>query len=733
MEVDSAENAPEPGNWEMTTPSDQLQEHQEEQQQSSENSEDTKAQKAMSALEELPKIMEELEADKTRYDLHVRLIELLKQVDMPDQLEVARENLHAIYPLSEALWLDWIKDSEQDRDKLRQLYEAASKDYLCKYLVAIPIWKSFVEFAFREFEDQWDDAERVAALRQDLLTAVAATRDHFSKSHEIWNQYIKFETDLLEASASINRGESPDPEKIKEIQRLYLNRLEALHLGICNIPMTFEAHLLTILFLMADYQNTFNQYSTFITTYDNANYEENMVKANKVFAKTKAAADDRDMFEIKLAESGYSLDMFYQYIEHEKVTELRPSLNSIRNLYERAVAIYCTDVGLWDDYICFLLERVHLPFVLLHVCERATRNCPWSGTLYAHLTRALEANGSDKETILGILDKALENEALLSSLEDLVTLFLAKCNYLRRQVDWQNPDDADIIDLRVAFEEAMAYLDEKHPTQRDPYFRIEQYYAFVEGELLDSPEKAREIWEKVVLKLGKSTDAWLAYVDFERANRNISKCESLLKRALNKKVDDPQRLMHTWLRIENELGSRDSLEDCIVRVNKKSKVLTREWQAAYAEEEARQEREKEKAIKQKQQKAQHRAKLRQKQRTSKDQPQHADEIEMQQPTTSNKRSAPDTVENDEATQTKRARLESELERPARQEMRPPRQNRILGRGAGRGGRLAGVTRKSQKDTPGIAEVNVGPSEPPAETDQKPKTQDDFRAMLLGRK
>lgn len=33
------------------------------------------------------------------------------------------------------------------------------------------------------------------------------------------------------------------------------------------------------------------------------------------------------------------------------------SLNHVRNLYERALAIYCTDVGLWDDYILFLVNR----------------------------------------------------------------------------------------------------------------------------------------------------------------------------------------------------------------------------------------------------------------------------------------------------------------------------------------------------------------------------------------
>lgn len=37
-----------------------------------------------------------------------------------------------------------------------------------------------------------------------------------------------------------------------------------------------------------------------------------------------------------------------------------------------------------------------------------------------------------------------------------------------------------IADLRVAFEEAMLFIDESFPETGDPYFRIEKRYAFVE-------------------------------------------------------------------------------------------------------------------------------------------------------------------------------------------------------------------------------------------------------------
>ena len=50
------------------------------------------------------------------------------------------------------------------------------------------------------------------------------------------------------------------------------------------------------------------------------------------------------------------MEDFYAYIGYEKKTWDKYSLNHTRNLYERAVTIYCTDVGLWDNYITFLVS-----------------------------------------------------------------------------------------------------------------------------------------------------------------------------------------------------------------------------------------------------------------------------------------------------------------------------------------------------------------------------------------
>ncbi|KAI8391333.1 uncharacterized protein BYT42DRAFT_190520 [Radiomyces spectabilis] len=248
-----------------------------------EESETEQAQKTLNTLELIPEIADQLNQDNSQYDLHVQLISLLQQADLADQLEMARENMHDIYPLTENMWLDWINDArkeaqtEQGEERLRQIYGEAEKDYF-----SIAIWKSYIDFILEKFHSQigtdgkeqpsMDDvAELIDSTREDLLRAVRACNYHVLQSHEIWNPYIDFELEILERY--------PSPDGFAKVKQLFLERLDALHIA-C--------------------EETFNKYSTFISTYDNANYENSLVEANKIYAKTKEAAEARDYYEQQL-------------------------------------------------------------------------------------------------------------------------------------------------------------------------------------------------------------------------------------------------------------------------------------------------------------------------------------------------------------------------------------------------------------------------------------------------
>ncbi|GAN01383.1 squamous cell carcinoma antigen-like [Mucor ambiguus] len=521
--------------------------------------EEQESQKTMQAYDALLDIKEKLMEDSTQYELHVKYIELLKQLDLQDQLEEARVAMHDIYPLTETLWLDWINDAKKDTSvegqiKLLSLYNHAEQDYL-----SIKIWKDYVDYILDKFHqgfsqdivDQDDSvSEFIDQTRQDLLKAVRATSAHVKSSQDIWKPYSEFELEILERFK--------DADQLNLVRKMYLDRLATLHI---------------------DCEDTFSAYSTFVSNYDNSNYEDTMVKANKIYTKTKKAAEERDQYEMQLSSSGYSLDAFHQYIEHEKRTKNMHSLVYVRSIYERAIVYYCTDPALWDDYILFLIEQAKVQVFLETTCLRAIRNCPWSGTLWAHLARLMEFGNKEDDQIDDIFDRALSSKPLLSSVEDLVTVLLAKCDFKRRRIDWEDPDDDDVMDLRVAFEESLQYIAEALPDSGDPYYRIEKYYAYISAKRLGDMSKAKEIWQHVVEHHGLNTEAWIDYIMFERDQGHYEKCESLFKQAIQKNIDNPVRLISVWTSMEHEIGTLASFETSLVKINQKSKILARQWQA----------------------------------------------------------------------------------------------------------------------------------------------------------
>lgn len=53
------------------------------------------------------------------------------------------------------------------------------------------------------------------------------------------------------------------------------------------------------------------------------------------------------------------------------------------NIYERAIAVFPVTHYLWLQYARYLETHIKIPSVVKSVYERAVRNCPWIGSLWA--------------------------------------------------------------------------------------------------------------------------------------------------------------------------------------------------------------------------------------------------------------------------------------------------------------------------------------------------------------
>jgi len=79
------------------------------------------------------------------YDAHVELISCFRDLTELEKLRTARERMAKLYPLTPAIWMEWLTDeikiatTPSEKQEIEKLFERAVNDYLCKYMFIKPI------------------------------------------------------------------------------------------------------------------------------------------------------------------------------------------------------------------------------------------------------------------------------------------------------------------------------------------------------------------------------------------------------------------------------------------------------------------------------------------------------------------------------------------------------------------------------------------------------------------
>ncbi|KAG0042584.1 Splicing factor [Gryganskiella cystojenkinii] len=515
-----------------------------------------------------------LEQTPNQYEQHLQLINLLKESTLLDELRDARENMSKTFPLTEALWLDWIKDessiaiSEDDKKRILELYEKATADYL-----SIAIWKSYVDYVVEEYEDSQESPEDEAAITDDEVRSVCSraikfTEFHLPKSHTIWNTWMDFELRLLDEQ------KTPSQEQINKLKTSYQDRL--------GVPHT-------------DIDGTLSSLSSFITKYASAEYESSMVQYNKKASATRAILEKLSPYEDQLVETENSLEAFTAYLDYERRSSPKSppkSFGRMRTLFERALTVHCLVPTVWNDYLSFLMspglpqkEFDLNPTEVLNIAERAHRNCPWSGDLWEDHILFLETYARPLSEIDDVVNKALADTTLLVSPTELVKVLLAKCVYLFRRAA---RDEDGHTRVRQCFEQAIATV---QAAGGDPYYKLERQWIELEAGTLGDHVKARSLWEAIITSQKTLADNWIGFVEFERRLGSAKGARRIFVRACTAAdhLDWPERVMDAWLTFERVYGEVNEYKDALTRtraamkkveVNRAKAAL--EQQAQYA-------------------------------------------------------------------------------------------------------------------------------------------------------
>ncbi|PKK76425.1 hypothetical protein RhiirC2_734338 [Rhizophagus irregularis] len=515
-------------------------------------------------------LLEQLSNNVYQYEVHVQYIQTLRKSALFDELKEAREMMHSIFPLSEEMWHEWIEDesriasTKEEKQRVIQLYSKAVQDYL-----SINLWKEYVSYIVQEYKNGLNEMElenesectiTLDQVRKIFDEANRETCYYITESHQIWDAYKDFEVEILEASPR-------DEQQNIRVKKMYESRLKIPH---------------------ATVDKTFSDYSSFITKYDNFNYENVMIETNKYVSETKGKYYERDQYENALTASNNPLDKFMDYIDFEK-KQKKPVVNAIRTLYERAIANYYFDNTLWENYMLFLLEKYLIDkkvsiSILIKTAERSVRNCPWSGDLWGHYIRILEKNFSSPEEIVNIYNRALSIGMLKNNIDDLIKVIISNVDYERRKIlAYKGPisqeNGSSLVNL---LEEGIKLVKETFQID-DPYYRLEKYLIEIET-LIKNLSKARQIWNELCKNHRNESEFWIRYADWEKAVGNLDDVRKVYKRASQQNTDWPERIFDAWEHFEHQYGTVDNFELAVIFIKKQMTIVAQRRERAALEE-----------------------------------------------------------------------------------------------------------------------------------------------------
>ena len=579
-------------------------------------------------LETIAQLVEYLVENPYTYESHVQLVNLLHQglvshvyptssriamgdpytYDLLEDLRQAREAMDARFAMGEDMWVDWLQDQQllartlDDRIGVMESCQRAVEEETG----STRLWKLYGDWMLSLFRNAhgkqqdnadpsgstgqpqgWSEEDKLVgrevfgwqAMMEVWRRGMLETKWRIDDSHLIWDTY----TELL-----MQEYTNPSADAIATMKAHFVDRLQTPH---------------------ATWDNTFQAFSTFISGYDNTAYEETMVATNQRGADAKHRYGMREVSEIALRRAREAGDRdtewnaYAEYIDWELSPNRRKGLFSFEltnTLYQRAILRFPTSTSLWEDYVIFLTDEIgnnNQHGMCLPVAERASRHCPWSGSLWSQHLLAAEREDRSFEDIGHIKHKATSTGLLdAGGMEEVLKVLTSWCGYLRRQAFRKDSTDEELdvaeVGIRSAIEDMEELGRKKYGEEYrgDPLYRLERIYIkyFSQSGSWDS---ARGVWRELIPRRGDSYEFWLRYYGWEmmtwgmlmqdgldgvsvseRRATTPKQATAVLHQALKRtNMDWPEKIMETFIHHCEDHENVEELQLAVVQVKKATK------------------------------------------------------------------------------------------------------------------------------------------------------------------
>jgi RNA recognition motif-containing protein len=565
-----------------------------------------------------------LEEHPHEFESHKKLLELLHQGftehvrangnarawELLQEYQQATQAMDARFALGEELWAARIYDQQilaRSVEECLGVIETYEK-IVREEAGSTKLWRSYGEWILSLYmsantagqvstpsqgdlnkSQYWSMEDKVVAAEVFTRTHVLdiwkrgseETQFRINDSHVIWDRYTEM---LLEELA-----QAPSKEAVLSVRTHYVDRLATPH---------------------ATWDATFQDFSVFVSTYDNAAYEETMVAVNQNCADAKAQYEAREMHELKLRRVGESGDKiaewnaFNEYLEWEISQNHRHKVFNFDlacALYTRANIRFGTSTALWEDYLMFLFqefERTKISSSVIAIIERACRHCPWSGDMWALYIQSAEREKQSFAAIGEIKHKATSTGLLdAGGLEEILKVHTAWCSFLRRQAFQHSSTDDELdvaeVGIRSAIEDMETLGVDKYQREYkgDPQYRLERIYIKFLSQSRDW-NRARERWKNLSGRHKDSHEFWLRWFGWEMVVWGVlghsesaslhsepKEATEVLRQALKiATLDWPEKIVDTLLRHAEDNADVKELQNATVLARKAMKAITKRRQ-----------------------------------------------------------------------------------------------------------------------------------------------------------
>ena len=577
-------------------------------------------------LETLASLTVDLSENPYSYQSRIQLIGLLRQgliahnlstfeqssardphsYELLSDLRQARESMEVRFPLGEQLWDDWIAD---EMNLARTIEDRISVIELCQRATAeelgsVRLWELYGNWVTRLFnashpgalgdlaakhglddDSVWSDEDKAVGSEVfgwDMMLdvwrqGVNATERRINDSHLIWDRYAELVLEDL-----TNR---PNQAKVTSLKDLFMERLRTPH---------------------ANWDRTFQSFSTLITNYENSSYEDTMTVTTRRSAEAKSQYALREPYEQRLQEAIDSKEdqrewgVWMEYLEWEMALTKKKKTNYrlCSGLFERAVLRFASVASLWEDFVFFVVDQRNSNSAVpspLPTLQRATRHCPWSGTLWAQYLLSCESEDQPFHKVEEVKHKATSMGLMdIGGMEEVLKAYDAWCCYLNRRAfhDRATDEEADVaeVGIRSAIETAKELGEKKHGKDYagDPNYRLQRIYV----EYLSRSglwERARtEVWKALATSRGNSYEFWLRWYQWEmmywftmrnRASDKLaatpSSATAVLKQALSRQsLDWPEKVLEVYMEHVYGWESLKNLQAAVIFSRRVSRSIT---------------------------------------------------------------------------------------------------------------------------------------------------------------